>query len=147
MSDVMAKPGKAAKPAARTRGQSNRDLVGTVTFKPQRQPAKPPGKPLRVVSEYEPAGDQPTAIRDLWAGVQAPERDQVLLGVTGSGKTFTMAKVIELRAEGRRWFWRPIKRLAAQLYGEMKQLFPRQRCRVLRQLLRLLSAGSLRSPH
>ena len=94
--NILAKP---AKPSARTRGQQNRDLVGTVTFEPKRQPAKPPGKRLRVVSEYEPAGDQPSAIRDLWAGIQAPERDQVLLGVTGSGKTFTMAKMIEARAE------------------------------------------------
>ena len=123
MSDVMAKPAKAAKPPARTRGQVNRDLVGTVTFKPQRQPAKPVTKPLRVVSDYEPAGDQPTAIRELWAGVQAAERDQVLLGVTGSGKTFTMAKLIE-QAQRPTLILAPNKTLAAQLYGEMKQFFP-----------------------
>ena len=123
MSEVIAKPAKVAKPPARTRGQVNRDLVGTVTFKPQRQPAKPVTRRLRVVSEYEPAGDQPTAIRDLWSGVQAAERDQVLLGVTGSGKTFTMAKLIEL-AQRPTLILAPNKTLAAQLYGEMKQFFP-----------------------
>ena len=66
-----------------------------VLFQPVRQPPKPVTTRLQVVSEYEPAGDQPTAIRDLVAGVNTGERDQVLLGVTGSGKTFTMAKVIE----------------------------------------------------
>ena len=64
-------------------------------FVPQRQPVKPVTRQLKVVSEYEPNGDQPTAIRELVAGVQADDRDQVLLGVTGSGKTFTMAKTIE----------------------------------------------------
>jgi excinuclease ABC subunit B len=128
MSEVIAKPGrkpaaKAPKPAARTRGQVNRDLIGTVTFQPRRQPIKPVTKELRVVSDYEPAGDQPTAIRDLWAGVQAEERDQVLLGVTGSGKTFTMAKLIE-KAQRPTLILAPNKTLAAQLYGEMKQFFP-----------------------
>jgi excinuclease ABC subunit B len=128
MSEVIAKPGrkpaaKAPKPATRTRGQVNRDLIGTVTFQPRRQPIKPVTKELRVVSDYEPAGDQPTAIRDLWAGVQAEERDQVLLGVTGSGKTFTMAKLIE-KAQRPTLILAPNKTLAAQLYGEMKQFFP-----------------------
>ena len=58
-----------------------------VAFEPKKQPAKPGGKPLRVVSDYQPAGDQPTAIRELTAGIHGGERDQVLLGVTGSGKT------------------------------------------------------------
>jgi excinuclease ABC subunit B len=66
-----------------------------VFFMPQKQAAKPVTRRLKVVSEYEPNGDQPTAIRELVAGVDQGERDQVLLGVTGSGKTFTMAKVIE----------------------------------------------------
>ena len=102
----------------------NRDLVGTVTFEPKRQPAKPGrARRLEVVSEYEPAGDQPTAIRDLWAGINAPERDQVLLGVTGSGKTFTMAKLIE-HAQRPTLILAPNKTLAAQLYGEMKSFFP-----------------------
>ena len=122
MSEVIARPG--AKQPPKTRGATNRDaLVGTVQFEPQRQPAKPATKALRVVSDYEPAGDQPTAIRDLWAGVQAAERDQVLLGVTGSGKTFTMAKLIE-HAQRPTLILAPNKTLAAQLYGEMKQFFP-----------------------
>ncbi|MGB1161657.1 MAG: excinuclease ABC subunit UvrB, partial [Alphaproteobacteria bacterium] len=79
--------------------------------------------PLEIVSEYEPAGDQPQAIKDLLEGMQAGERDSVLLGVTGSGKTFTMAHVIQS-------LQRPTlimahnKTLAAQLYGEMKEFFP-----------------------
>jgi excinuclease ABC subunit B len=111
------------KPTAPTRGQANRAATSPVTFVPQRQPAKPVTKALRVVSEYEPAGDQPTAIRDLWAGTQAGERDQVLLGVTGSGKTFTMAKLIE-KAQRPTLILAPNKTLAAQLYGEMKSFFP-----------------------
>jgi excinuclease ABC subunit B len=96
---------------------------GPALFMPQRQPAKPPLKPLRVVSDYEPAGDQPTAIRELVAGLQQGERDQVLLGVTGSGKTFTMAKVIE-QLQKPTLILAPNKTLAAQLYGEMKSFFP-----------------------
>ena len=76
-----------------------------------------------MVSEYEPSGDQPTAIRDLVAGVEGGERDQVLLGVTGSGKTFTMAKVIEA-VQKPTLILAPNKTLAAQLYGEMKGFFP-----------------------
>ena len=53
------------------------------------------GRAFRVSSDYEPAGDQPAAIAELVAGIAAQEQDQVLLGVTGSGKTFTMAKIIE----------------------------------------------------
>ncbi|MCC6720472.1 MAG: excinuclease ABC subunit UvrB [Acetobacteraceae bacterium] len=94
-----------------------------VLFQPQRQPAKPVTRRLRVVSEYEPAGDQPTAIRELVAGVNTGERDQVLLGVTGSGKTFTMAKVIEA-VQKPTLILAPNKTLAAQLYGEMKSFFP-----------------------
>ena len=63
---------------------------------PFRMRLAPPtgGVPLQVVSEFKPAGDQPRAIEELTAGLHAGERDQVLLGVTGSGKTFTMAHVI-----------------------------------------------------
>ena len=94
-----------------------------VTFKQVKQPAKPLQKPLRVVSSYEPAGDQPAAIAELTAGIKQEERDQVLLGVTGSGKTFTMAKVIE--AEQRpTLILAPNKTLAAQLYAEMRGFFP-----------------------
>ncbi len=94
-----------------------------VTFTPRKQAAKPDGKRLEVKSPYEPAGDQPTAIRDLLAGIQSAERDQVLLGVTGSGKTFSMAKVIEA-VQRPTLILAPNKTLAAQLYGEMKNFFP-----------------------
>ncbi|MBV8912615.1 MAG: DEAD/DEAH box helicase family protein, partial [Acetobacteraceae bacterium] len=94
-----------------------------VTFQPIKQGAKPLQRPLRVVSDYEPAGDQPQAIRELSEGVAAGEKDLVLLGVTGSGKTFTMAKVIEA-AQRPTLVLAPNKTLAAQLYAEMKQFFP-----------------------
>ena len=94
-----------------------------VLFMPQKQAAKPMTRTLRAVSEYEPAGDQPAAIRELVRGVNAEERDQVLLGVTGSGKTFTMAKVIE-QVQKPTLILAPNKTLAAQLYGEMKSFFP-----------------------
>jgi excinuclease ABC subunit B len=110
-------------PKAQTRGEANRASMAPVTFVPKKQPAKPATRALRVVSEYEPAGDQPTAIRDLWTGLQAEERDQVLLGVTGSGKTFTMAKLIE-KAQRPTLILAPNKTLAAQLYAEMKGFFP-----------------------
>jgi len=94
-----------------------------VLFMPQKQPAKPHTRALKVVSEYEPAGDQPAAIDELVRGVRSAERDQVLLGVTGSGKTFTMAKVIEA-VQKPTLILAPNKTLAAQLYGEMKSFFP-----------------------
>jgi excinuclease ABC subunit B len=99
------------------------DRPTPATFVPHRQPPLPITRRLKVVSEYEPAGDQPTAIRELVAGVQAGEKDQVLLGVTGSGKTFTMAKVIEA-VQKPTLILAPNKTLAAQLYGEMKSFFP-----------------------
>ncbi|MDE2043064.1 MAG: excinuclease ABC subunit UvrB, partial [Alphaproteobacteria bacterium] len=72
---------------------------------------------------YQPAGDQPQAIDALAAGVAAGDKDQVLLGVTGSGKTFTMAKVVEA-VQRPTHVLAPNKILAAQLYGEFKQFFP-----------------------
>jgi excinuclease ABC subunit B len=95
----------------------------SLTFIPEKQAPLPLLKPLRVVSEYQPGGDQPTAIRQLLEGVNAQERDQVLLGVTGSGKTFSMAKVIE-SAQRPALVLAPNKTLAAQLYAEMKRFFP-----------------------
>ncbi len=92
-------------------------------FTPTRQAPPPLVKPLRVVSEFEPSGDQPAAIKQLLAGMRAEERDQVLLGVTGSGKTFTMAKVIE-SLQRPALVLAPNKTLAAQLYAEMKSFFP-----------------------
>jgi excinuclease ABC subunit B len=94
-----------------------------IPHRPTRPDKSDGGRPLRVVSEYQPAGDQPTAIAELVEGVQSGERDQVLLGVTGSGKTFTMAKVIEA-VQRPALILAPNKILAAQLYGEMKSFFP-----------------------
>src|SRR3954447_14173687 len=94
-----------------------------VLFIPEKQPAKPLTRRLNVVSEYAPNGDQPTAIAELVAGVRANERDQVLLGVTGSGKTFTMAKVME-PTQRPALILAPNKTLAAQLYSEFKTFFP-----------------------
>ena len=79
--------------------------------------------PLTISSEFAPAGDQPTAISELISGLQGEDRDQVLLGVTGSGKTFTMAHVIATMNRPS-LILAPNKTLAAQLYGEMKTLFP-----------------------
>ncbi|MCE7795917.1 excinuclease ABC subunit UvrB [Sphingobium sufflavum] len=95
-------------------------------FIPHR-PARPDkvegGKPFTLVSDYSPSGDQPTAIAELVEQVVAGEQDQVLLGVTGSGKTFTMAKVIEA-VQRPALILAPNKILAAQLYGEFKSFFP-----------------------
>ncbi len=91
--------------------------------RPERPEKSEGGKRFKLVSEYEPAGDQPTAIAELVAAARANERDQVLLGVTGSGKTFTMAKVIET-LQRPALILAPNKTLAAQLYSEFKQFFP-----------------------
>ncbi|MGO6850810.1 excinuclease ABC subunit UvrB [Rhizobium leguminosarum] len=91
------------------------------------RPARPDksegGIAIRMQSDYEPAGDQPTAIRDLVEGLENGDRSQVLLGVTGSGKTFTMAKVIEA-TQRPAVILAPNKTLAAQLYSEFKNFFP-----------------------
>ncbi len=84
--------------------------------------AHPPER-LAVVSDYVPAGDQPAAIAEITQGLQRGEKDQVLLGVTGSGKTFTMAHVIQ-NLQRPALVLAPNKTLAAQLYGEMKSFFP-----------------------
>src|SRR5579864_2617593 len=81
------------------------------------------GRRFTIHSEFQPAGDQPQAIDGLVEGIRAGEREQVLLGVTGSGKTFTMAHVIE-RTQRPAIILAPNKTLAAQLYGEMKSFFP-----------------------
>ena len=94
-----------------------------VPHKPQRPEKSDGGKAFRIQSEYQPAGDQPTAIADLVAGIGADDRTQVLLGVTGSGKTFTMAQVIET-LQRPALILAPNKILAAQLYGEFKSFFP-----------------------
>ncbi|WP_397402632.1 excinuclease ABC subunit UvrB [Phenylobacterium sp.] len=95
-------------------------------WKPHR-PVRPEksegGRKFKLVSAYDPAGDQPTAIRELVGGIDGGERDQVLLGVTGSGKTFTMAKIIE-ETQRPALILAPNKTLAAQLYSEFKSFFP-----------------------
>jgi len=78
---------------------------------------------FQLVTEYKPAGDQPTAIAQLTEGLKKHERNQVLLGVTGSGKTFSVAKVIE-ELQRPTLILAPNKTLAAQLYGEMLEFFP-----------------------
>jgi len=80
-------------------------------------------KPFRIHSEFEPAGDQPQAIDELCAGLANGDKEQVLLGVTGSGKTFTIAHVIA-RTGRPAIILAPNKTLAAQLYGEMRSFFP-----------------------
>ena len=87
------------------------------TFRPEA------GKAFALKSDYQPAGDQPEAIAALQDGLARQDRDQVLLGVTGSGKTFTMAQVIQ-QTQRPALVLAPNKTLAAQLYGEMKSFFP-----------------------
>ena len=79
--------------------------------------------PFRLAGDFTPQGDQPQAIAELVAGIQGAARHQTLLGVTGSGKTYTMACVIE-RVQKPTLIMAPNKTLAAQLYGEFKQFFP-----------------------
>ncbi|MFD0850006.1 excinuclease ABC subunit UvrB [Sphingosinicella xenopeptidilytica] len=91
--------------------------------RPERPEKSEGGRRFELASDYQPSGDQPQAIEELVSGITAGDRDQVLLGVTGSGKTFTMAKIVEA-------LQRPTlvlahnKILAAQLYGEFKSFFP-----------------------
>ncbi|ALJ12232.1 excinuclease ABC subunit UvrB [Sphingopyxis macrogoltabida] len=103
------------------------DEIDTAADYVPHRPARPDkvegGKRFELVSDYEPAGDQPTAISELVSTALDGERDQVLLGVTGSGKTFTMAKVIE-ELQRPALILAPNKILAAQLYGEFKSFFP-----------------------
>ena len=94
-----------------------------VPHRPQRPEKAEGGRAFVLKADYVPAGDQPTAIRELTEGAEQGEKDQVLLGVTGSGKTFTMAKVIET-LQRPALILAPNKILAAQLYGEFKSYFP-----------------------
>jgi excinuclease ABC subunit B len=80
-------------------------------------------KPFQIHSPFKPAGDQPTAIRSLITGIGDGLAHQTLLGVTGSGKTFTVAHVIQ-ELQRPTMILAPNKTLAAQLYGEMKEFFP-----------------------
>ncbi|MGY8999353.1 MAG: excinuclease ABC subunit UvrB [Rhodospirillales bacterium] len=92
-------------------------------FIPEKRPLPEAGEPLKRISPFFPAGDQPQAIKEIVEGLRSGEKNQVLLGVTGSGKTFTIAHAI---AEVNRpaLILAPNKTLAAQLYGEMKEFFP-----------------------
>ncbi|MDJ0614171.1 MAG: excinuclease ABC subunit UvrB [Rhizobiaceae bacterium] len=94
-----------------------------VPHRPARPVKSEGGVELKMVTDFEPSGDQPTAIEELVGGINEQEQSQVLLGVTGSGKTFTMAKVIE-ETQRPALILAPNKTLAAQLYGEMKSFFP-----------------------
>ncbi len=78
---------------------------------------------FKLISHFKPAGDQPRAIESLTKGILAGQKRQTLLGVTGSGKTFTMANVIE-KINRPTLILSPNKGLAAQLYAEFKQFFP-----------------------
>ncbi|CAN7444603.1 excinuclease ABC subunit UvrB [Bradyrhizobium sp. LjRoot220] len=91
--------------------------------RPPRPEKSEGGVRFEIKSEYEPKGDQPTAIKELVEGISRNDRTQVLLGVTGSGKTYTMAKVIEA-TQRPAIILAPNKTLAAQLYGEFKSFFP-----------------------
>jgi len=91
--------------------------------RPPRPEKSEGGHTFQLVSQYQPKGDQPTAIAELVKGVQEHERSQVLLGVTGSGKTYTMAQVIA-GTQRPALILAPNKTLAAQLYGEFKSFFP-----------------------
>ncbi len=91
--------------------------------RPDRPAKSEGGQRFRCVAEFEPTGDQPQAIAELVAAIESGERDQVLLGATGTGKTFTMAKVIEA-VQRPALILAPNKTLAAQLYGEFKSFFP-----------------------
>jgi excinuclease ABC subunit B len=106
------------------RGLEEPDTTGAfVPHKPQRPVKADASKPFRIASDYEPAGDQPTAIAELTTAALDGEKTQVLLGVTGSGKTFTMAKVIE-GLQRPALVLAPNKILAAQLYAEFRDFFP-----------------------
>ncbi|MES1155618.1 MAG: DEAD/DEAH box helicase family protein, partial [Pseudorhodoplanes sp.] len=102
------------------------EFFGDGTWVPHRPPRPEKsegGQKLVIKSNFEPEGDQPTAIKELIEGIKRNDRTQVLLGVTGSGKTFTMAKVIEA-TQRPAIILAPNKTLAAQLYGEFRNFFP-----------------------
>ena len=80
-------------------------------------------EPFKLISPYFPSGDQPAAIDKLAKGIEAGEKSQILLGVTGSGKTFTMASIVN-QLQRPALVIAPNKTLAAQLFSEFKELFP-----------------------
>ncbi|MGB8638201.1 MAG: DEAD/DEAH box helicase family protein, partial [Pseudolabrys sp.] len=104
-------------------GRPEFSAVPWTPHRPPRPEKSEGGRKFVIASDFEPKGDQPQAIKDLVEGVKRSDRTQVLLGVTGSGKTFTMAKVIEA-TQRPALILAPNKTLAAQLYGEFKSFFP-----------------------
>lgn len=94
--------------------------------------------PFRLKSDFTPSGDQPEAIKNLCAGLEEGLTDQVLLGVTGSGKTFTMAQVIQ-EMQRPAIIMAPNKTLAAQLYGEFKSFFRIMRSNILSLITIIIS--------
>src|SRR5208282_2713381 len=118
-----------ARPSLRTRTTPYNEAMPELasyerlTGPPLKQERLEASRPLKIRSDYEPAGDQPQAIAALTEGLRQGEKDQVLLGVTGSGKTFSMAHVIQ-NLQRPTLILAPNKTLAAQLYGEMKGFFP-----------------------
>ncbi len=102
---------------------NNRPDQMSLLSQPQRREKLEGGKRFVMHTPFQAAGDQPTAIAELSAGVRSGDRDQVLLGATGTGKTFTMARVIE-ETQRPAIILAPNKTLAAQLYGEFKGFFP-----------------------
>ena len=107
----------------RGRERTGRNESEVVTYRPAQMEKSEGGVRFDLTSEFEPKGDQPTAIQELVEGLATKEKTQVLLGVTGSGKTYTMAQVIE-RTQRPALILAPNKTLAAQLYGEFKNFFP-----------------------
>lgn len=97
-------------------------IAGNVSPAPHRR-ARPPVRPFKLVTDYKPSGDQPDAIKSIVSSIRSGAKHQVLLGVTGSGKTFSMANVIAETGLPT-LILAPNKTLAAQLYAEFKELFP-----------------------
>ena len=96
--------------------------TGNVSPAPHRR-SRPPVRPFKLVTDYQPSGDQPDAIKSIVSSIRSGAKHQVLLGVTGSGKTFSMANVIAETGLPT-LILAPNKTLAAQLYAEFKELFP-----------------------
>ena len=117
-----------------------------VPHRPPRPEKSEGGVALAIQSELTPKGDQPQAIAELVSQVNAHERDQVLLGVTGSGKTFTMAKVIEA-TQRPALVLAPNKNSRRPALWRVQELFPGERGRVFRLVLRLLPARGLHPAH
>jgi excinuclease ABC subunit B len=116
-------PGAGVADASRAFAYDDAAMALWTPHRPVRPEKSEGGRTFKLVSDYAAAGDQPQAVRELTAGVMARERDQVLLGVTGSGKTFTMARIIE-ETQRPALVLAHNKTLAAQLYSEFKSFFP-----------------------